>query len=238
MEETHNLSGAIVLVVDDDRNLREELCDYLTAHGVRAEGASDILGARHRLGLKRFDLLLLDLWLGGENGFDLLREVRGGQDMPCIMMTAQDDLTDKIVGLEFGAADYLFKPVNLRELLARMRSLLRRAATVPVLPVRAADTHGWRFDSIRRNVYAPDGRTIELSTAECELFAQLVAHEGEPQSRNELCRQVFDRQWQPYDRGLDSLIVRLRRKIEPDPDHPLVIKAVRGKGYVFTGFPA
>ena len=241
-----DLAGISVLVVDDDRGLREELCEYLQSHGMRADNTADIVGARHRLELKKFDLLLLDLWLGSENGFDLLREIRRTRAIPCIMMTAQDDITDKIVGLELGADDYMFKPVNLRELLARARSLLRRARgqVQPFEPVQAsaqapvASASGWRFDVRRRHLSAPDGETIPLTTAECELLTELVANEGRPQTRDDLYQRAFNRRWDPHDRSLDGVIMNLRRKLEPDPENPLVIKTVRGKGYVFTGFPA
>lgn len=245
----HNLKGASILVVDDDRGIREELSEYLRRHGMHVEAAADIVGARHRLGLRKFDLVLLDLWLGTDNGFDFLRELRRTLKTPCIMMTAQDDITDKIVGLELGADDYMFKPVNLRELLARMRALLRRVAELGELPadMPAAGTAGrparewrsgtWHFDAARRNLASPDGSAVPLTTAECDLLIELTANEGRPQTRDELCRQVFNRQWHPYDRSLDGVIVKLRRKLEPDPDHPQVIKTVRGKGYVFTGFP-
>ncbi len=239
------LSGISVLVVDDDHGIGEELNDYLRSHGMHVEIARDIVGARYRLGSRAFDILLLDLWLGSENGFDFLREVRKDRLIPCIMMTAQNDITDKIVGLELGADDYLFKPLNMRELLARMRALLRRAlAPVPgeepapaAAPRQDGGTTAWRFDPMRRNLCAPDGCPIPLTTAECDLLTELVANRGHTQSRDELCRRVFNREWQPYDRSLDGVVVNLRRKLEPDPEHPLVIKTVRGKGYVFTGFP-
>jgi two-component system phosphate regulon response regulator OmpR len=237
--DSGTLTGASVLIVDDDRGIREELCEYLASHGMHAESAGDIVGARHRLDSGKFDIVLLDLWLGVENGFDFLRELRSRLDIPCIMITAQDDITDKIVGLELGADDYLFKPVNLRELLARMRALLRRAR-VEEQPAPAADgtgeTGGWRFDPVRRNLSSPDGQRVPLTTAECDLLIALTANEGRTQSRDELSRRVFNRQWQPYDRSLDGVIVKLRRKLEADPDNPLVIKTVRGKGYLFTGF--
>lgn len=245
-----SLDRVSVLVVDDDREIREELAEYLQSHGMHVETAGDIVGARHRLSIRNFDLVLLDLWLGTDNGFDFLRELRKSQEIPCIMMTAQDDITDKIVGLELGADDYLFKPVNLRELLARMRALLRRAVPAnnqPGAPSEAvayavsqqgAPISAWRFDPARRNLFSPDGQTVPLTTAECDLLTELVANEGRPQTRDELCRRVFNRQWQPYDRSLDCVIVKLRRKLEPDPDNPLVIKTVRSKGYIFTGFPS
>lgn len=242
------LNGLCALVVDDDRSIREELREYLQRHGMHVEIAADAVSARHHMELRKFDILLLDLWLGCENGFDLLREIRKNLDIPCIMMTAQDDVTDKIVGLELGADDYLFKPVNLRELLARMRALLRRFSIQSGPPDGSAAERvdhdrkspsptAWRFDPARRNLYSPEGHDVPLTTAECDLLIELVANEGRPQTRDDLSRRVFSREWQPYDRSLDGVIVKLRRKLEPDPENPLVIKTVRGKGYVFTGFP-
>src|ERR1700722_1984859 len=225
--DRQSLTGASILVVDDDRGIREELCEYLRGHGMQVETAGDIVGARHRLGSRTFDLVLLDLWLGTDNGFDLLRELRKTAQTPCIMLTAQDDITDKIVGLELGADDYLFKPVNLRELLARMRALLRRAShgdDAPAQqPPRSTASSGWRLSPLRRNLSAPDGQMVPLPTVECDLLIELVANEGKPQTRDELSRRVFNRQWQPYDRSLDGVIVKLRRKLESDPDNPLVI---------------
>lgn len=242
------LNGLCALVVDDDRSIREELREYLQRHGMRVEIAADAVSARHHMELRTFDILLLDLWLGCDNGFDFLREIRKSLDTPCIMMTAQDDITDKIVGLELGADDYLFKPVNLRELLARMRALLRRSSGASGPPEDGAPEHmdrdrsdssatAWRFDPTRRNLSSPDGHDVPLTTAECDLLIELVANEGRPQTRDDLSRRVFNREWQPYDRSLDGVVVKLRRKLEPDPENPLVIKTVRGKGYVFTGFP-
>jgi len=240
------LAETSVLVVDDDHGFRVELCEYLRGHGMIVDDAADISAARMRLAVKIFDLVLLDLWLGRENGFDFLRELRKGREVPCIMMTAQDDVTDKIVGLELGADDYMFKPVNPRELLARIRSLLRRAdkpdganGSDPVFTPTSqleVTTAGWHFDPVRRSLSAPSGQTIPLTTAECDLLAEFVANEGRPLSRTDLSRRVFNRHWQVFDRSLDGIVVKLRRKLEPDPGQPTIIKTIRGKGYVFTGF--
>lgn len=232
---------ARLLVVDDDSEIRSELLAYLGAHGFQVTAAANGAEALEALSAGEFDVMLLDLWLGSENGFDVLRRVREEKPTPCIMVTAQDEITDKIVGLELGADDYLIKPVNLRELLARIRALIRRSAAREEPPPRpdAADNAGdtaWKFDPMRRSLNAPDGSHVPLTTAECDLLIELVAKEGLPQSREDLCRRVFNREWSPYDRSLDSIIVKLRRKIEPNPDDPLVIKTVRGRGYVFTGF--
>lgn len=227
-----------LLIVDDDSEIRAELSAYLSAHGFLAEAAANGAEAERHLTDREFDVILLDLWLGSENGFDVLRRLRQTRDTPCIMVTAQDEVTDKIVGLELGADDYLVKPVNLRELLARIRALIRRSGpgeqSAP--PPGNDGEANWKFDPMRRSLRAPDGTQVPLTTAECDLLIELVSKEGQPQTRDELCRRVFNREWSPYDRGLDGIIVKLRRKLEPNPDNPLVIKTVRGRGYVFTGF--
>jgi two-component system phosphate regulon response regulator OmpR len=234
---------ASLLVVDDDAEIREELAAYLGSYGFRVASAGSGAEARELAEREDFDVILLDLWLGSENGFDVLRQIQKYAPTPCIMITAQDEVTDKIVGLELGADDYLVKPVNLRELLARIRALIRRTrppgggtgggeAEHPAGPEAS-----WKFDPMRRSLCAPDGRPVPLTTAECDLLIELVSKEGLPQTRDNLCRRVFNREWSPYDRSLDGIIVKLRRKLEPNPDQPLVIKTVRGRGYVFTGFP-
>ncbi|HTT96783.1 MAG TPA: response regulator transcription factor [Rhizomicrobium sp.] len=231
-----------VLVVDDDGEFREELTEYLRGHGMHVADAGDVAGALDLLAAGKFDLILLDLWIGRENGFDLLRELRKTRQVPCIMMTAQDDVTDKIVGLELGADDYMFKPVNPRELLARARSLLRRTAKLDVSRDASSDAAEmssrahWQFDPARRSLNRPDGQIIPLTTAEGDLLAEFVANEGRSLSRIDLSRRVFNRHWNVFDRSLDGIVVKLRRKLEPNPDQPRVIKTVRGKGYVFTGF--
>ena len=232
---------AHLLIVDDDPEIRRELRDYLCAHGFRATAVSNGAEAQAALSANEIDVLLLDLWLGNENGFDVLRRLRQSKPTPCIMVTAQDDVADKIVGLELGADDYLIKPVNLRELVARIRALIRRSTPADPVPQVPAGNHdagspAWKFDAARRSLNTPDGTNVPLTTAECDLLIELVANEGLPQSREDLCRRVFNREWNPYDRSLDSVVVKLRRKIEPKPDDPLVIKTVRGRGYVFTGF--
>ncbi len=238
-------STASLLLVDDDPEIRSELREYLSAHGFAISEAHDARSALAACAQHRFSLIVLDLWLGKDNGFDLLREIRQTHSTPCIMVTAHGETTDKVVGLELGADDYIVKPVNLRELLARIRALLRRSggsgpnaqkANAP--KAEGSDGNSWHFDPVRRNLLSPEGELVPLTTAECDLLIELVAHEGRPQTREDLCRRVFNRQWQPYDRSLDSIVVKLRRKLEPNPDHPMVIKTIRGKGYLFTGFPS
>jgi DNA-binding response OmpR family regulator len=228
---------ARLLVVDDDPEIRSELGAYLGAHGFAVAAAGTRAEAETLMAREPFDVMLLDLWLGSDNGFDVLRHLRAISPVPCIMVTAQDEVTDKIVGLELGADDYLIKPVNLRELLARIRALIRRSGggDAQAGPAKAGEPN-WTFDPMRRLLSGPDGKPVPLTTAECDLLIELVSKEGLPQTRDSLCRRVFNREWSPYDRSLDGIIVKLRRKLEPNPDNPLVIKTVRGRGYVFTGF--
>lgn len=241
LSETAASDEVRLLIVDDDSEIRAELSAYLSAHFFWVQTAANGEEAERHLANREFDVILLDLWLGSENGFDVLRRLRQTRNTPCIMVTAQDEITDKIVGLELGADDYLVKPVNLRELLARIRALIRRSGAAnefgpPSTPRSGDDEMNWKFDAMRRSLRAPDGTPVPLTTAECDLLIELVSREGQPQTRDELCRRVFNRQWSPLDRGLDGIIVKLRRKLEPNPDRPLVIKTVRGRGYVFTGF--
>lgn len=239
-------STVSLLLVDDDPEIRAEVREYLEAHGFAISEAPDTRSAKALFGSRNFNLVILDLWLGKENGFDFLRDIRQTHSTPCIMVTAHGESTDKVVGLELGADDYVVKPVNLRELLARIRALLRRSGRSGSEPQPAAsptpqnsdNATSWRFDPVRRNLLSPEGELVPLTTAECDLLIELVAHEGRPQTREDLCLRVFNRQWQPYDRSLDSIVVKLRRKLEPNPDHPMVIKTIRGKGYLFTGFPS
>jgi two-component system OmpR family response regulator len=229
-----------LLIVDDDSEIRAELSAYLSAHFFWVQTAANGAEAERLMAESKFDIILLDLWLGSENGFDVLRRLRQTRNTPCIMVTAQDEVTDKIVGLELGADDYLVKPVNLRELLARIRTLIRRSGATELsqqfTPQAGEDETNWKFDAMRRSLRAPDGSPVPLTTAECDVLIELVSKEGQPQTHDELCRRVFNRDWNPQDRGLDGIIVKLRRKLEPNPDNPLVIKTVRGRGYVFTGF--
>lgn len=234
-----------LLIVDDDPAIREELSAYLSMYGLRVVAVGNGADAERLLAEQDFNVVILDLWLGTENGFDILNQLRKSSQVPCIMVTAQNEVTDKIVGLELGADDYLTKPVNMRELLARIRALIRRSKSQEPgeggggepAPIPDGPESKWKFDPLRRLLSTPDGNPIALTTAECDLLIELVAKEGLPQSRDDLCRRVFNRAWSPYDRSLDAIIVKLRRKVEPNPDHPLVIKTVRGRGYVFTGFP-
>jgi two-component system OmpR family response regulator len=226
-----------VLVVDDDREIRDLLGRFLKGHGFRVTAAADGRGMFEALSGGRFDLVVLDLMLPGEDGLSLCRRLRGESDLPVIMLTAMGEETDRIVGLEVGADDYLAKPFNPRELLARVRAVLRRAGTpgrAGEAPGDAITFDGWRLDLSRRELRRPDGALVPLTAGEFDLLAVLAERPGRVLSREQLLDLTRGREAQPFDRSVDVQLSRLRRKIEADPKEPAIIKTVRGGGYVFA----
>ena len=228
-----------ILVVDDDREIRDLLARFLRGHGYRVETAADGREMFAALGAGRFDLIVLDLMLPGEDGLSLCRRVRTGPNLPIIMLTAVGEDTDRIVGLEMGADDYLVKPFNPRELLARIRAVLRRATETLPRPQcdrsRQFAFQGWVLDATRRCLRGPDGVPIDLTAGEFGLLLALVEHSGRVLSRDQLLDLTRGREAGPFDRSVDVQVSRLRRKIEDDPKRPTMIKTVRSGGYVFAG---
>ncbi len=227
-----------ILVVDDDREIRDLLARFLARHGFRVETAADGRGLRAVLRDRRVDLVVLDLMLPGEDGLMLCRELRAGSDLPVIMLTAMGEEIDRIVGLEVGADDYVAKPFNPRELLARIRAVLRRTGAVsrtqggeakPVL--RFA---GWQLDPGARTLVDPEGRPVELTSGEFDLLLAFAERPQRVLSRDQLLDLTRGRDAAPFDRSIDVQVSRLRRKIESDPTRPELIKTVRSGGYVFT----
>ena len=214
-----------VLVVDDDREIRDLLARFLRGHGYRIETAADGREMFAALGAGRFDLIVLDLMLPGEDGLSLCRRV--GED------------TDRIVGLEVGADDYLPKPFNPRELLARIRAVLRRASEAHRQPERDRsgrfEFQGWMLDVARRCLHAPDGAPVELTAGEYGLLLAFLEHPGRVLNRDQILDLTRGREAGPFDRSVDIQVSRLRRKIEDDPKRPALIKTVRSGGYVFAG---
>lgn len=232
-----------ILIVDDEDDLREELGEYLTRQSFDVTGARNGREMRAAIARDNFDALILDLRLPYEDGFTLLRELRSTVDIPCLMLTANPERVDRIVGLELGADDYLQKPVDLRELLARLRAILRRAAratrespasTTEAAPVEPRPEVRWRFDRRQRLLLGPGGSREMLTTAEFDCLACLADHQGSAVSRDELSWATFRRRWLPNDRSLDNLIVKLRRKFTNGLDEEEPIRSVRGVGYVLT----
>ena len=228
-----------VLVVDDDREIRELLARFLFARGFRIETAADGREMFAALGAGRFDLIVLDLMLPGEDGLSLCRRVRADSDLPIIMLTAVGEDTDRIVGLEVGADDYVPKPFNPRELVARIRAVLRRATEGRRRPdggrLRCFEFEGWMLDAAHRRLHAPDGTPVELTGGEFGLLLALLEHPGRVLNRDQILDLTRGREAGPFDRSVDIQVSRLRRKLADDPKHPALIRTVRSGGYVFAG---
>ena len=231
-----------ILVVDDDREIRDLLARFLRKHGFRVDSAGDGKEMWRLLDAGRFDLIVLDLMLPGEDGLSLCRRLRAQTATPAsppiIMLTAIGEEMDRIIGLEMGADDYLAKPFNPRELLARMRAVLRRSGAAPI-PSEAADGEvlafaGWRLDLARRQLLDPGGGAVDLTGGEFELLCALASHPQRLLSREQLLDLTRGRDAVPFDRAIDVQISRLRGKIEADAKNPAIIKTVRGAGYIFA----
>jgi two-component system, OmpR family, phosphate regulon response regulator OmpR len=228
-----------VLVVDDDLRLRDLLQRYLTEQGFAVSTVSDAPGMDKIMGRERFDLLVLDLMLPGEDGLSICRRLRGTKNgIPIIMLTAKGEDVDRIVGLEMGADDYLAKPFNPRELVARINAVLRRrtAPTPPGAPSSEPEVieFGGMTVNLATRTLEKDGKTVSLTTGEFALLKVLVTHPRTPLSRDKLMELARGREYEVFDRSIDVQISRLRKMIEPDPAHPGYIQTVWGFGYVFV----
>ena len=227
-----------ILVVDDDAETRSLLQQYLQKQGYRVTSAGDGKALRGALLTARPDLIVLDLMLPGEDGLQLCRDLRSRSNLPVIMLTARGEETDRIVGLEMGADDYLAKPFNPRELLARIKSVLRRARSLPenLEPdaVKSFAFAGWTLDVATRNLTAPDGVVVPLSGTEFKLLRAFLAHPNRVLSRDQLIDFMISRDAGPFDRAIDVQVSRLRQRLRDDAREPRVIKTVRGEGYVLA----
>ena len=224
-----------ILVVDDHRDIRELVGRYLVKNGFRTTTAEDARNARAALSASAIDLVVLDVMMPGEDGLSLCRHLRESTEIPVILLTAMAEETDRIIGLEIGADDYLTKPFNPRELLARIRSVMRRTQAMP--PSREPKPNGiysfagWTLDPARRELTGPDGVAVPLSTGEFRLLVAFLDRPGLVLSRDQLLDITRGREAVPFDRSIDNQVSRLRRKIEPDPKEPTLIKTVWGGGY-------
>jgi two-component system OmpR family response regulator len=227
-----------LLVVDDDREIRDLVSRFLTRHGYRVTAARD--GREMKQALKDWsvDLIVLDLMLPGTDGLTLCRELRASSKIPVIMLTAMGEELDRIVGLEMGADDYLPKPFNPRELLARIKAVLRRIDQPSRVPDEARSNlirfEDWEFDAATRVLKGADGVAVDLTAGEFELLQTFVLHPQRVLNRDQILDMTRGRSAVPFDRSVDVQVGRLRRKIEADPANPLLIKTVRGGGYIFT----
>ncbi|MDA8232753.1 MAG: response regulator [Magnetospirillum sp.] len=229
-----------ILVVDDDREIRDLLARFLVKHGLRVTTARDGVEMGKALEGWAVDLVVLDLMMPGEDGLSLTRRLRGqGVGVPIIMLTAMGEETDRIVGLEMGADDYLAKPFNPRELLARIKAVLRRVQTLGTAPPSPSDGSrlhfaGWELDFATRELISPEGVMVSLSAGEFDLLQAFVEHPRRVLSRDQLLDFSRGRAAVPFDRSIDIQVSRLRRKLADDPKEPQLIKTVRGGGYLFT----
>lgn len=228
-----------ILAVDDEPELLDAIQEYLCLRGFRVSVASNGKEMKNILALDPADLVLLDLGLPGENGIDLTRKLKSTSNPGVIIVTAHGDSEDRVLGLESGADDYIVKPFNFRELLARVNSVLRRTHSAKTQSDNksSADTvqiGDWAFRHTTKSLVKADGTTVDLSTGEFDLLITLVANANKPTSRDELMRATNYREWGPLDRSIDVKIARLRRKIESDPSNPKLIKTVRSIGYVLV----
>jgi two-component system OmpR family response regulator len=225
-----------ILIVDDDRDIRTLLGDYLQKNGYRATAVADGKAMRRALEQSHFDLIVLDLMLPGEDGLKLTRELRAHSQIPILMLTALGEEIDRIVGLEVGADDYLSKPFSPRELVGRIKAILRRTAHMPRDPAQSTVSSyrfgDWTLDVTGRALLHADGSQHALSGAEFRLLAILLAHPTRVLSRSQLMELLRGRDIDPFDRSVDVRISRLRQVLRDDARSPKIIKTIYGEGYV------
>ncbi|MBW9087113.1 response regulator [Rhizobium wenxiniae] len=232
--------AAHILVVDDDPRIRQMLARYFEGEGYRVTTVADGVEMDVAMRQNSVDAVLLDLSLpGGRDGLDLARDIRATSDVPIMMLTGRDDVVDRIIGIEIGADDYIAKPFHLREVHARLKSILRRRQPAAPKAVQEEDQiirfEGWTLNVSRRQLIDPAGAEVELTTGEFDMLAAFLNHAGRVLTRDFLMDLTRGRHLEAFDRTIDAQIVRLRRKIEADVKHPQFIKAIRGVGYIFTG---
>jgi two-component system phosphate regulon response regulator OmpR len=228
---------ANILVVDDEQEIREVIGEYLVSHGYGAIGADNAIAARSLAAEHLIDLALVDVHMPGEDGLSLARHLRERYaHVAIVMLTSADTVVDRIVGLEMGADDYVSKPFDPRELLARVKSVLRRTS-----PARRAELGAERvrigrcvLDLAAHRLTDEEGAEVPMSPLEFDLLKALAEHPNRPLSRERILSANGQHDWAPFDRSVDLRIMRLRKKVEPDPEHPKYIRTMRNAGYVFV----
>jgi two-component system phosphate regulon response regulator OmpR len=230
-----------ILVVDDDPRIRQMLTRYFEKEGYRVSTAADGAAMRTHLSARPVDVILLDVVLPGPDGLTIARELRATSDVGIIMLTSRDEVLDRVVGLEVGADDYIAKPFHLREVLARVKSVVRRRKPALESVGRSEDRRvevirfdGWILDTARRQLVSPSGKDVVLTSGQFDLLAALATHPGRVFSRETLMEHTRGHGTKAFDRTIDAQIARLRQKIERDPKRPTIVKSVRAVGYVFT----
>lgn len=224
------------LIVDDDPDIRELLSHYLLGFNIQADAVADGQTMRHALSAQRYDVVILDLMLPGEDGLVLCRAIRTESDLPVIMLTARGEASDRVVGLELGADDYVVKPFEPRELVARIHSVLRRTRGPRETVAGGTDEVGfesWRLNRVTRQVTGPDQLVVPLSNAEFRLLWSFIENPRRVLSRDQLMDAARGKTIEAFDRSIDLLVSRLRQKLGDDPKAPRLLKTVRGEGYLF-----
>ncbi|MFZ6771868.1 response regulator [Undibacterium sp. SXout7W] len=241
-DSSHRLSA---LLVDDDAEIRILLVSYLEKFGIQCVAVEDGHVMRRELSQNSFDVILLDLMLPGENGMSLLRQLRAEHKTPVIMLTARDEFADKILGLELGADDYIIKPFDTRELVARIQSVLRRSAHSTANKTNTLTAFNttrqneirfqrWKLHCLTRQLTSPANMVIPLSNAEFRLLKAFLDHPGRVLSRDQLLDFARGKSSDAFDRSIDLLVSRLRQKLEDDPRQPHLLKTIRGEGYMLN----
>ena len=225
-----------LLLVDDEPGLREPLADYLSRQGFAVSQAASAAEARSLLRERAPDLVLLDIMMPGEDGLSLCRHLSEARAIPTILLTARGEAMDRVVGLEIGADDYVVKPFEPRELVARIRSVLRRAAKGGAAPVESEvfEFEGWRLDPLKRRLTDPEGVMVSISSVEFRLLMAFLEHPRQVLDRDRLLDMVQGREAHLFDRAVDNQVSRLRRKIEADSRNPTLIQTVWGGGYMLA----
>ncbi|MEM9632458.1 MAG: response regulator [Pseudomonadota bacterium] len=228
-----------ILVCDDEPHLREMVAEYLSERGYCVSEAPNAAELKTKLEKEQPDLIVLDINMPGTDGLTALRELRTSSEVPVIMLTAASEVIDRVIGLEMGADDYVGKPVDLRELEARIKAALRRQASIDRQVEQKEKLNGTvafgscRLDLDGARLFGDDGDEIAITAMEYSLLKVFVENRGRVLNRDQLLEQAHNKGWEPFDRSIDLRISRLRRKIEPNPTKPETIRTVRGIGYVF-----
>ncbi|MBZ9942189.1 response regulator [Mesorhizobium sp. BR1-1-13] len=231
---------AHIVVCDDEPDIRDTVAEYLEHHGYAVTPANAGPALRELIDNQHVDVVILDIRMPGEDGLSLARYLREHSDVAIIMLTGSAEIVDRIVGLEIGADDYIAKPVDLRELLARVKAVLRRtstsesAAKKPSSPGHQVQFGKCRFDPDARKLYNAEGVEIAITAMEFRLLKVFNEHRGRVLNRDQLLELAHDRAWDPFDRSIDIRVSRLRKKIEVDPSKPEVIRTIRGMGYLYS----
>lgn len=232
------IENAHILVCDDENDVREMLKEYLEKRGFKVSEAGNGVELRDVLEKEEIDLILLDINMPGEDGLSILRSVRAEKDICVVMLTAAGEVVDRIIGLEMGADDYLGKPVDLRELEARVKAVLRRRESSETTSAKSTNRKTAAFGDCRLDLeaaklFGSDGLEIAITAMEFSLLKVFAENPKRVLNRDQILEQAHDRGWDPFDRSVDIRISRIRRKIEPIPEKPQIIKTIRGIGYLY-----